>query len=172
MSYVICKECGEKNPINALYCQECGRKVIKSQFYEKILSMAKEEVTKDKKIWQNKLEQTENPLELFNFKIEIKVDQEMSNSQKTIMYTIVYESLMLNYSFNDFVKEGLAKDLIEGMEKQLMPYETTKKMSIRLNGNLDLAKQIEHAEIMRAAHFSSWIQSKVDEMNFFCNRFL
>jgi tetratricopeptide (TPR) repeat protein len=168
MSYVVCKECSEKNPINALYCQECGRKLkINQELIDKILRMANEEVKILDKAMENKLKKAEDLTQILDFKIEFKDEQDINQKQKVILYTIIYENIMSDYNFKDDVKKGLAMDLIDSMEKQLMPNERIKILSKRINGNTDLAEKIENNETMKASILSSWAQDKARGASYF-----
>ena len=184
MSYDVCKECGEENPINAVYCQECGSKLntIHLGLIEKILSIANGEADNvekarqdksDKILNDNNLDATEKLNRLLEFKIRFDEVAVISDTQKLIFNTIIYDSIMLNYTFEDDVKEGLANDLIDSIDKAVMPYDRAKILSKRIDGNLKFAKKIEHIETMRASNLSSWAQNKAQGVAYyivdFCN---
>lgn len=85
----------------------------------------------------------------------------------TSMSTIIYESVMINYTFDLKIKEELALTLINSIENAELPYDKIKKLTTILNGNQELAELIEHLETMNISHLTSWAQAKSDDMKYF-----
>ena len=169
MSNEVCKECNEKNPSDSLYCQNCGRRLINSQFYDIIRFKADDLIAKNKirDVELNKAQKPKDISELLNFKIGFSDDPNIVKEYHEKRFNpILEESIMLNYNYTDEIKKGLIKDLNDGMLNQLMPYDKAKKLSLRL-GNFELAQKIEHEETMRASNMSSWIQAKSEGLNYF-----
>jgi predicted amidophosphoribosyltransferase len=81
MSYEVCKECGEKNPIYANYCQECGKSLNNNSKYnndvDNIISIINLDVHKAENQTKGKVKYLFENEELFVEELSIKYYENM-----------------------------------------------------------------------------------------------
>lgn len=178
---INCPYCDEKNPNNAQFCQECGKKVNLSldinlpenkKLLKTILKLYEEENQRILKIWQDKPEiligAIKNTLSggFFNNTAEDSTPKE-NNLNSIITKTIITHCIMHNYDLDRDMKEELVHIMIEGYENKRIPHYTVKDMTIKLNGNELLANTIHYTESMRASNLSQWAQGKTEGAEYF-----